>query len=258
MKDQFVIACIDNEAHARVVLEWAWYMAGRLRHKGLFVLNISAGGDNGWLKELGVPYVGLKSGDWATAIEGLPLRYGGILAVTAVDASAPRTSLANPSNLLRQFSRCKIAYLCVDAAGGECRTDRVTLTLNHRREGKEKLVWASYLARFCGAEITIAHPDYSDQGLRSQLQNNMRFAEKMYAPLGIGIRTEKLDGTTGVDIKALEQTSPDLLVARTTDTRDRDVVDWFMPRPELRLLRHASRTPLLLLNPRDDLYILCD
>ena len=130
--------------------------------------------------------------------------------------------------------------------------------MTHRREGKEKLVWASYLARFLGSRVTIAHPDYSDGDLRMRWRNNMRFVDKMFAPLGITYSTAILTKANRVDQAVLDELQPDLLIARTTDTRERDFIDWLLPLPEYRLLTHPSHTPLLFLNPRDDLYILCD
>ena len=261
-KDQFVIACVESAESAAIVLPWARHFATQLNHKGLFVLHVNAdGGTPEWLKTLGVPYVCLR-GDWHTAIDGLPTVFNGILAVAAVVPSAPRSSLTHPKTLLREFKGCKTAYLVVDGtmpAGEEqLNTNHTALTMTHRREGKEKLVWASYLARFLNSRITIAHPDYSDGDLRMRWRNNMRFVDKMFNPLNIQYKTAILSQSTQVDLAALEQLQPNLLIARTTDTRDRDFVDWLLPLPELRLLTHPSHTPLLFLNPRDDLYILCD
>ena len=278
MKDQFVIACVESPESAAVVLPWARHFAERLNHKGLMLLHVAS--DQGpvtsdqWLKELGVPYVSMR-GDWHTAIEGLPTAFNGILAVTAVDSAAPRTSLTHPKTLLRQFKNCKIAYFVVsgqwtvtsDHPPFNFQLSPFTfhlspftsaLTMTHRREGKEKLVWASYLARFLGSRVTIAHPDYNDGDLRMRWRNNMRFVDKMFAPLGITYSTAFLTKANRVDQAVLDELQPDLLIARTTDTRERDFIDWLLPLPEYRLLTHPSHTPLLFLNPRDDLYILCD
>ena len=261
-KDQFVIACIESPESAAVVLPWARHLAECLNHKGLMALHVSPDRQQSddWLKTLGIPYVSLQ-GDWHTAIEGLPTAFNGILAVTAVDTAAPRTSLTHPKTLLREFKNCKIAYLVVSGASQLPTPNSqlsTVLTMTHRREGKEKLVWASYLARFVDSSVTIAHPDYRDGDLRMRWRNNMRFVEKMFSPLGIDYTTALLSRSTRVDLAALDELHPDLLIARTTDTRERDFIDWLLPLPEYRLLTHPSHTPLLFLNPRDDLYILCD
>ncbi|MBP3764064.1 MAG: hypothetical protein J6I49_09360 [Bacteroidales bacterium] len=261
MKDQFVVACIDRPADAPSVLAWARHFAERLNHKGIIALHVGKErGDDGWLEALGVPFASLV-GDWSTAIGGLPTAFKGILAVAPHDPTAPRTALAHPATLLRHFRQCRIAYLCVPTgAPPVVDTSRACLTLTHQREGKEKLVWASYLFRLLGSRITIATPDYRDQGLRSRLQNNLRFADKVL-PEREGGRTKyevaALRATTRVDLAAAGEQGG-LLIAMTTDPREQDLIDHLLPRQERLLLKRFPRLPVLFLNPRDDLYILCD
>jgi hypothetical protein len=289
-RDQYVIACVESAADAAMVLPWARHFAERLRHKGLMALHVKReqGDAPEWLKELGVPYASL-TGDWHTAIEGLPTAFGAILAVAAVNPDAPRSSLNHPRTLWREFKDCKTGYLVVsrqfavdnDAVSPAplptthypLPTDKhlptATLTLTHHREGREKLVWASYLARFLDYRVVISHPDYRDKGLRQRWQNNMHFADKMFTPLNINYTHSPLNTQHSTlvkpDLATLDQLHPDILVARTTDPRDLDLVDLvvlFLTRhtslAEYRLLTHPSHTPVLFLNPRDDLYILCD
>lgn len=119
MKDQFVIACIDRPEDAATVLHWARHFAERLNRKGLMVLHVARQkGDDRWLEALGVPFASLV-GDWRTALDGLPTAFNGILAVTAFNPSAPRSSLAHPRTLLREFRGCKIAYLCIPSQNSE-------------------------------------------------------------------------------------------------------------------------------------------
>lgn len=264
MKDQFVIACIDRPEDAATVLHWARHFAERLNRKGLMVLHVARQkGDDRWLEQLEVPFASLV-GDWRTALDGLPTAFNGILAVTAFNPSAPRTALAHPRTLLREFRGCKIAYLCIPSQNSEFKIQNSkfeiqnsALSLTHQREGKEKLVWASYLARFLGSRITIAHPAYRDAGLRQKCSNNLRFVDKIFRPLELDYSTVQLERTTKVDLELLDL-NPSLLIASTTDPREQDLLDHFLPRPELRLLHQKSCPPVLLLNPRDDLYILCD
>ena len=63
---------------------------------------------------------------------------------------------------------------------------------------------------------------------------------------------------TSPDLQAIDSLHPDILVALTTDPRNTDPIDWIFGTPDRRLLTHPSATPILFLNPRDDLYILCD
>ncbi len=276
-KDQFVIACLDREADAATVLPMARHFAERLG-KGLIVLNVSTDGQSDWLRQYSLPYVGLK-GDWKTAVDGLPTAFGGVLAITAVDAAAPRSSITHPATLLRTFRDCKIAYLTVESV--KCKMESghapanfqlstfdfqlsTLLTLDHRRESKEKLIWASYMVRFLGSKLTVAVPDYKDEGLREKLRNNLLSLKKFYTSLGIAYTTVKIPSsnfkspdTMLIEDETLASPQSSLLIAMTTDPRERDLADLVAGPPELRLLK-ASPIPILFLNQRDDLYVLCD
>lgn len=282
MKDQFVIACLESPSTAAVVLPYAQYSAARLK-KGIILLNVSSDGQNDWLKQYGLPYVGLK-GDWKTAIDGLPTAFGGVLAVTVVNPKAPRTSIAHPATLLRTFADCKIAYLVVENTAApdnlpSLHFPRSTyLTLDHRRESKEKLIWGSYMVRFFGTKLTVATPTYNDAGLREKVNNNILFLKKIYKSLDIDYTVSpfpfRLAPRTTPDMAVMKladgghwpqpaeattdtAAASTLLIAMTTDKRDRDIGDLLFGQPEQRLLASAH-SPILFLNQRDDLYVLCD
>ena len=111
--DQYVVACVENTDTAPAVIAAASHFATHLRHKKLMLLNVSNNNsDSNWLKQYNTPFAALR-GDWATAIEGLPTAFNAILAVTAANPSAPRSSISNPRTLLRTFARCKTAYLVI-------------------------------------------------------------------------------------------------------------------------------------------------
>ena len=262
-KDQFVIACLPDPSAADTVLPYARQFAARLG-KGLIALNVSADGENQWIAQYGVPYAGLK-GDWKTAIDGLPTAFGGVVAVTTVDPTAPRSSLANPATMLKAFADCKIAFIALPAKG--CQLPTCTyLTLDHRRESKEKLIWGSYMVRFFGSQLTVAIPDYRDEGLRAKVHNNILFMKKVYKSLDVNYSLHTFQysllasrtSPDGVLLSQMTNAGTTMLIAMTTDRRDRDVGDWLLGPPERRLLAAGCPVPILFLNQRDDLYVLCD
>ena len=87
---------------------------------------------------------------------------------------------------------------------------------------------------------------------------NLRYLEKIAPSLGLAYTTAPIPAPliTHPDIVAARSLHPDLILTLATDPRDRDIGDWILGNPELRLLR--SSIPTLLLNQRDDLYVLCD
>ena len=141
------------------------------------------------------------------------------------------------------------------------------LTIDHQRESKEKLIWASYMARFFGSTVTIFHRNYRDAAFRTRWHNNMRYLDKIFSSLNLTYETAVLEGGSefgNPDLLAIKQLSPftshlsPLFIALVPDRRDRDLGDLFSSPAELRLIKNHAHLPILLLNQRDDLYVLCD
>ena len=257
-KDQFIALCADDLDEARRLLPYAQRLSAAF-HKGIILFTCNADGEL-WVDLVECPHVVLR-GEWSDAIEAMPVAFNVVLAIVACNPKAPRHSLAHPRQLLKSFRQSKVAYLAIPSAAGEWRSERVALTLDHQRESKEKLLWASYMARFCNSAIHVYHIPYTDPDFRNRLNNNIRYLDKIFSSLALSYELHPLQGGSQFahpDLKALGEVECDLFVSLVTDVRDRDVLDTLLPPPPLRLLRSSSATPILFLNQRDDLYIMCD
>ncbi len=253
----------------------AHLFAEKLR-KGIILLSCSPGAEN-WIERFDVPFMALKS-DWKTAIDNLPTAMNAVLAITLSNPKASRSSITHPRTLLKTFRECKVAYL---VCSGECVVGSTReqilptthyplptfLTIDHQRESKEKLIWASYMARFFGSTVTILHRNYRDAAFRMRWHNNMRYLDKIFSSLNLTYETAVLEGGSefgNPDLLAIKQLSPftshlsPLFIALVPDRRDRDLGDLFSSPAELRLIKNHAHLPILLLNQRDDLYVLCD
>ena len=260
-KDQFIVVCADSEATAGRLLPTAHLFAKRLR-KGIILLTCSPGGEE-WVEKFDVPYMALK-GDWKTAIDALPTVMNAVLALALADPAASRREFTHPRQLLKNFRDCKVAYLVlspdsqVSTLEGRFST---ALTIDHQRESKEKLIWASYMARFFGSSVYVMHKVYRDAAFKSRWSNNMRYLEKVFSSLGLSYETALLEGGSefgNPDLAAIKKEGFELFIALIPDRRDRDLGDLFLKAAEQRLIENPRHLPILLLNQRDDLYVLCD
>lgn len=260
-KDQFIIVCADSAPTAQTLIPTAQHCAERL-HKGLILLSCSPGAEE-WIDRFGIPYMALK-GDWKTAIDALPTALNAVLAITLADTAAPRRSFTHPRQLLHNFRDCKVAYLVVSSrqptvSGRWPQT--TSLTIDHQRESKEKLIWASYMARFFGSTIQVLHRNYRDAAFKLRWTNNMRYLEKVFSSLGLTYESAVISRGSefgNPDLIAIKESGFELFIALVANRRDRDLGDLFAKPAELRLLENTSGIPVLLLNQRDDLYVLCD
>ncbi|KWW28756.1 MAG: hypothetical protein AUK63_1789 [bacterium P3] len=281
-KDQFVVAYLPCARVADCVTAHALQLAEMLK-KGVILLHVAdsrygdVSVDEAWLKRL-QNELNSRGGDsphteycllrqpTRKAIAAVGEVLNGVAVVAAVDADAPRHSPTHYKEVLRNFRECKTAYLTVQtnatAATAPC-YDRVAFFVDYSKESKEKLIWASYFARFNKSRLELFHYCYRDSGLQLKWHNNMRFLDKLFKGLDIGYCTHAMDvqrtlfAETAV-VDAAAACGCRLLISTTTDLRNKDLLDYLLGSSEQHTVRNNKGLPVLFINPRDDLYVLCD
>lgn len=276
MKDQFVIACLTDLSMKEEVVSHSVYLA-RMLNKGIILLYVED-------PKYGTPSVSeaekeilaieakitevkpahvLMKGNLKEVIDALPTLLNGVLAVAAVNPSAPKGSPTRPRTLLRLFNECKIAYLTVQTPlSNSHQYDRVAFGIDFRKESKDKLIWASYFARFNRSQLMMMHFHYSDEGLRNKWNNNVIFMNKLFKSLGVSYTSQLVSGHAlfpeSLICDSAAASGCGLLISVTTDTRDLDIVEWIAGVQEHRTIRNSAHMPVLYINPRNDIYVLCD
>ena len=277
MKDQFVIACMGDFSLQEAVVTHAAFLS-RMLGKGLILLYVddprykgldTAEAERRMLAiearnaDLHPAHVAMK-GNLREVVNALPKLLNGVVAVTGVDPHALRKSPTHPNQVLHDFADCAIAYLAVQKALTHSEDYRdIAYSVDFNRESKDKLLWASYFARFNHSRLHMLHYDYTDGRLRQLWRNNIQFMDKFFRTLGLTYEEHVLTGRSSLfpEGRVLEEAVAQgcgMLVTLTTDVRKRDIVEWFAGTQEQRIIRNAARLPILFLNPRDDFYVLCD
>ena len=276
MKDQFVIAYLADLSMEQAVVSHACHLA-RMLNKGLIFLYIqdpryhlpsTDETESALLRlekahpEVHPAHVAIK-GNTREIINALPTLLNGVVAVAGVNPKARLGSPVHPRKVIHNFAQCKIAYLTVQQplASPEAYS-HVAYSIDFHKESKEKLIWASYFARFNHSRLHMLHFRYSDTGLNKKWNNNVLFMDKFFRNLGITYDSLPVEGRAlfpeTLVCTAAAQAGHELLISVTTDTRSRDVVEWFAGVQEDRTVRNPHRLPVLFINPRDDIYVLCD
>lgn len=272
-KDQFVIAYLPNFEQSNVVVSHTVRLAQML-NKGIILLHINdpryhQSIDNAEKqlqsikesldKELSVSYISLN-GDSQVIIEALPSRLNGVVAVAAVDAKATKKSPCHPKEVLRNFANSKIAYLTVQEPCTCPKYEHICLSIDYHRESKEKLIWSSYFARFDNSQVHVLYHDYKDEGLRQKWYNNMQFLNKFFNNLNIGFLPHIVAGNAGNtdadSIPFAHEKGYQLMVCVTT--KEKDLLDSILGSQESKTIKNEYKIPILFINPREDIYVLCD
>ena len=276
MKDQFVIAYLADLSMTKEVVSHACFLA-RMLNKGLILLYVEdrrhRNSDFNQVTptllqieaehpDVHPTHVAMK-GNTREVIDALPTMLNGVIAVAGVNPAARRGRPTHPREVLHLFSGCKIAYLTVQNTLTDPTTySHVGYGIDFRKESKEKLIWASYFSRFNHSQLTMLHFDYGDDGLRAKWHNNVLFMNKFFNGLGVTYDQQSVSGRAlfpeTLICNSAAQIGCGLLISVTTDTRDLDIIEWFAGTQERRTIRNPHRLPILFINPRNDIYVLCD
>lgn len=276
-KDQFVIAWMGNLEHPERVVSHACFLAHMLQ-KGVILLYVVDKRYKSISKDIAeqklqairshindlndVTYCAME-GDSKQVADLLPTMLNGVIVVAGVDATAPRRTVEHPKEVLRVFEECKIAFLTVQQplSQPELMSD-IAFSVDFHKESKEKLVWASYYARFAGSRMHVLSSRYSDEGLQAKWYNNIKFMTKFFNSLNLSCQLHEVEGrSTFAETLMVEyavQQHYGLLISVTTDLRNRDALELIIGTQEQRTIQNKDQLPVLFLNPRDDIYVLCD
>ena len=135
------------------------------------------------------------------------------------------------------------------------RYKNILLTLDIERQNKEKALWAGYFSRFYGSVIHILYPEYKDEGLAKLVRDNVDFVEKLYENLEISYDKYPVPSQSHLDAYALTDTheSGALVIMMTRYYTLGDILTG----PRERKIIGQTGLPVLCINQRDDLYVLC-
>ena len=274
-KDQFVIAYIVSFESQRPCVDYAVQLA-RILGKGLILLYISDPSARSLstseaevkLKELNesLPedlfhsYAAL-SGAREKVLNAVGELLNAVLLVSDCNPEEKdKHSPLYPQTQLDSLASSRVAYLLCPPESKPSNYDKVVLTLNNASESKEKTLWASYFGRFANSQIVLYYRRYKDEYHQKQLNLNIAFARKIFEQFKIPLITLHSENTkTQLDIQASDYAKDNncsLVICQTTENKS--FADRLLGLDEVRVLKNMKKTPVLFLNPRNDLFILCE
>lgn len=142
---------------------------------------------------------------------------------------------------------------------GQWHPNKIFMPIGFRRSDKETAVWASYFARFGNSEITIIFSREPNEAMDKETKNNVKFIRNMFNKLNVvsnliptEVNSGKLHDET---IKIAYEAKNSLIVIAST--RYYGIEHFFIGPIELHTIKNQYKIPVLCINPRKDLYVLC-
>jgi nucleotide-binding universal stress UspA family protein len=157
--------------------------------------------------------------------------------------------------ILNNCKPLRIPYFFVNQHTTSISFDRVLVPVGFLTEEKEKGIFASKLARFCGSTITLLKAkDYGSRAERSVQQIQTLF-EKL--DISCVVEQARKDSFKVQQEASLRACKGDADMIVITASREYGLDDVLFGPPERKIIQNAT-VPVMVLNPRPDLYVLCD
>lgn len=135
----------------------------------------------------------------------------------------------------------------------------VLLPVEIDRPAKEKALWAGYFNRFGKSTVHILHNIYKDTISKDKMEDIQEFIDKLYRNLEIVPEKHELaTRADDIDSYALHHAREfDASVLVIMTTTHKTFVDVLFGTRERELVANPERLPVLCINERDDLFVLC-
>jgi hypothetical protein len=136
---------------------------------------------------------------------------------------------------------------------------QVILPLDIARNAKEKSMWAGYFSRFYQAVVHVLYTSYKDEFLEKKMKTNVLFTEKLYKNLEIQYELHHImptiDNMDRYSIEYASQIAASLTII--VMTKYFSLFDLLFGPKEYTVIGNQAGLPVLCINEREDLYVLC-
>ena len=137
--------------------------------------------------------------------------------------------------------------------------NHIIIPVGYDRTDKESAIWASYFARFSNGQITVIYAAEKEPWARHNTHSNVQFIKKLFDDLQLKLEIVPATCPSG----HIQQAAINLAVKKgnallaITTTKDYSIEHYFQGPVELHTIKNRERIPVLCINPRKDLYVLC-
>jgi len=163
--------------------------------------------------------------------------------------------------VLKAFQQSSIAFLFVKGEIPRFLSYKnVLVPVDYRRASKETSLWASYFGRFNRSKVQLIYARETNKEDAGRLQKNLDFFKKFLSSLNV--RHSEIAGKTtswGICNETLtraEEWVGDLMIFSGSSSIS--LLDLLIGLPEKRIVKKAGNLPIMLINPRKDICMMCD
>lgn len=162
---------------------------------------------------------------------------------------------------LKAFRESSIAFLFVNGDSPEfLEYKNVLVPLDYRKASKETALWASFFGRFNKSIVRVIYAKETDKEQEVNLMKNLNFIKKFLSNLGVSHQLiAGKSSSWGICKETLDKAwklKGDVMVF--SGSAYISIVDLLIGLPEKRIIQKAGNLPVLIINPRKEICVMCD
>lgn len=146
-----------------------------------------------------------------------------------------------------------------DHSNIDCLYENIIVPIDHRKESKEKMIWASYFGRFNKAIIHLITPKEKSESYIRIIKATLIFTKKMFEAFTfqykIVITESRSKNINSEGIKISKDLSSDLLILMSH--RNPGWIAAHYGPSQLKQILRTEKNPVLFINPLKDYYLPC-
>jgi len=129
----------------------------------------------------------------------------------------------------------------------------VVFPMDYKKEAKQKVNWALFLAKYFEVKIHIIIPTVKDKGLQRKTKMNCNFAERIFDNHGVSYDIQNIDSShLGIEtVDYAQKIDADIILIMTT--KDIGLTDYVLGAKEQYIIANNAKIPVMCVNPRTDL-----
>ncbi len=162
-------------------------------------------------------------------------------------------------SLLNAFHHSRIPFLFTKETDPlTSRFQRLHIPVDFRASAKDAALWGSYFGRMNHSEIVLVEPTENERDLREKVSENLDSILLFYQKFKFPFRLNKEKVSSWkIHQYILNGLQPsDLFVA--AGSYNLSLPDYIFGPFEMRLVNRSKKVPVLLINPRHEVCVLCD
>jgi nucleotide-binding universal stress UspA family protein len=128
---------------------------------------------------------------------------------------------------------------------------RLVFPVDFKKENKEKIGWACFIARLFNSKILVFKPTFKDKGFIRGIISNMRFTEKYFKNKEVDYEIFTAEPKTNFADQTIEfarKAQADLILIMTTKAIN--YADYIMGASEQHIIANEAKIPVMCVNPR--------